>query len=185
MAAAGPGRRRGGRADSPGLRATRRGRSSRSPASRCVVLGGQARRETQRWSLLRARSSHQRRRRSSDPVCPPGVTGLAPRAWPHSTPSSDVAAACDVAEIAAKERPTDPEALLRVCTPRTKTGRGRRPAGPFLTSQGAIEWQSDCETGADPSEDPPWHVRLVSARLRSAQSPALFTLNPFSSRRRA
>jgi hypothetical protein len=67
MAADGAGRRRGGRADSPGPRTTRRGRSSRSPASRFVVLGGQALRETQRWSLLRARSSHQRRRRSRDP----------------------------------------------------------------------------------------------------------------------
>ena len=54
----------------PGHARPGRGRSSRSPASRCVVLGGQARRETQRWSLLRARSSHQRRRRSRDPVCP-------------------------------------------------------------------------------------------------------------------
>ena len=78
MAAAAPSRRRGGRADAPGPRATRRGRSSRSPASRCVVLGGQARRETPRWSLLRARTSHQRLRRSRDPVCPKSAVRAVP-----------------------------------------------------------------------------------------------------------
>jgi hypothetical protein len=77
-AAAGPGRRRGARADSPGPRATRRGRSSRSPGSRCVVLGGQARRQTQSGSLLRARSNHQRRRRSRDPVCPEAAVRAVP-----------------------------------------------------------------------------------------------------------
>ena len=45
MAADGAGRRRGGRADSPGPRKTRRGWSSRSPASRYVVLGGQVLRD--------------------------------------------------------------------------------------------------------------------------------------------
>ena len=66
----GPDPSRGGRTDSLNPRATPRGRSRRSPASRCVILGGRARRDTQRRSPRRAGSSHQRRRRLRDRVCP-------------------------------------------------------------------------------------------------------------------
>ena len=69
MAAAGPGGRRGGRADFLG-HARPGAVGPPFAATRCVVLGGQARPHAQRRSLLRGWSSHQRRRWSSDPVCP-------------------------------------------------------------------------------------------------------------------